>query len=90
MSLGHGRCRTVGLVDIAEVRERGDLHPLAPKAGNDQRVVAEIAVMVLVVVSVAGVLGPQLTLVEPDVVDAKDLAHDRQDQRMGHQSVQLG
>ena len=51
--------------------------------------VAEIAMVVLVVVGVAGVLGPQLALVEPDVVDAQDLADDRQDLWMGDHPVEL-
>src|SRR5262249_14862183 len=42
-----------------------------------------------VVVGVAGVFGPQLALVQADVVDTQDLADDRQDPRVGDEAVEL-
>jgi hypothetical protein len=87
--LRHRGRRPVGGVDVAQVDEGGHLHPTPFDAGHDKSVVAEVAMVVLVVVGVAGVLPPQLALVQPDVVEIEDLTGDRQEARVGNEPIEL-
>ena len=57
----------VGLGDVRQQDERGELRPAAVGAGHDHVVVAVVAVVGLVVVDGAAVLGPELDLVHLEI-----------------------
>ena len=81
-----------GAVLLADVREedparhlRGRVGPL----GDDEAVVAEVAVVLLVVVGGAGVLGPQLCVVEPQVGRAQEALRQVEEVGMEGEPVQV-